>query len=207
MARKLKVFVVPAGFSDAYVAAPSRKAALAAWGSEHDLFARGVAQEVTDAALMAEPLAKPGAVIKRSRGTTAEQIAALPEQPARAVKAAATDDAPPPPAKAGRGKGKRIAASASTSASAPPKAAPKPKPPPKPSSDALAAAEQALAELEDSYRDADAELVARQRALDRERRDLDARHARERKARSAALAAERERYDAALARWRKARTA
>ncbi|TPG48998.1 hypothetical protein [Sphingomonas glacialis] len=198
MARRLKVFVVPAGFSDAYVAAPSRKAALAAWGSEHDLFARGVAQEVTDAALMAEPLAKPGEVIKRSRGTTAEQIAALPAQPARPAKA--PEDAPAARAKVGRGGAKHAA-------STPRKAEAKPEPPPKPSSDALAAAEQALADLEDRYRYADAKLTARQRALDRERRDLDAKHDRESKALSKALAAERDRYDTAMARWREGRGA
>ena len=198
MARKVKVFVVPAGFHDAYVAAPSRKAALAAWGSEHDLFARGIAQEVSDPALMAEPLAHPGEVIKRSRGTSAEQIAALPALPAPAAKAA--EDVPAERAKVGRSGAKRVA-------SAPRKADPKPEPPPKPSSEALAASEQALADLEGSYRAADAKLVARQRALDRERRDLDAQHDREGKALSAALAAERDRYDAAMARWRKGRGA
>lgn len=192
MARKLKVFVVPAGFHDAYVAAPSRKAALAAWGSEHDLFARGIAQEVSDPALMAESLAHPGEVIKRSRGTSAEQIAALP--------ARAAEDVPAERAKVRRGGAKRVA-------SAPRKAEPKPEPPPKPSSEALAAAEQALADLEGSYRAADAKLVARRHALDRERRDLDAQHDREGKALSAALAAERDRYDTAMARWRKARGA
>lgn len=198
MARKLKVFVVPAGFSDAYVAAPSRKAALAAWGSEHDLFARGIAQEVTDPALMAEPLAKPGAVIKRSRGTSAEQIAALPALPARAAKMEAAGDAPATRAKTGRGAAKQATP-------APRKAEPRPEPPPKPSSDALAAAEQALADLECSYRDADAKLTARQHALDRERRDLDGKHDRERKARNAALAEELDRYNKAMARWRKGR--
>lgn len=193
MARKLKVFVVPAGFHDAYVAAPSRKAALAAWGSEHDLFARGIAQEVSDPALMAEPLAHPGEVIKRSRGTSAEQIAALPALPARAETA---DYASTPRAKTGRGGAKRATP-------APRKA--EPKPAPKPTSDALAAAEQALADLEDSYRDADAKLTARQHALDRERRDLDAKHDRESEARNAVLAQERERYDKAMARWRKLR--
>jgi hypothetical protein len=79
--RKLKVFRTPAGFHDAYVAAPSRKAALAAWGADADLFARGVAEEVTDAALMEEPLARPGEVVKRSRGSAAEQLAALPDAP------------------------------------------------------------------------------------------------------------------------------
>jgi len=80
-ASKLKVYRTAAGFHDAYVAAPSQKAALAAWGSDHDLFARGVAELVTDPALMAEPLASPGTVVKRSRGTASEQIAALPPRP------------------------------------------------------------------------------------------------------------------------------
>ena len=45
MTRKLKVFRTPIGFHDAYVAAPSQKAALQAWGTDTDLFARGVALE------------------------------------------------------------------------------------------------------------------------------------------------------------------
>ena len=77
MPRKLKVFRTPIGFYDAYVAAPSRKAALAAWGSAHDLFARGVAEEVTDPEFTRQPLANPGQVIRLSRGSAAEQIAAL----------------------------------------------------------------------------------------------------------------------------------
>jgi hypothetical protein len=77
MPRKLKVFRAPIGFDDAYVAAPSRKAALAAWGSDADLFARGVAEEVTEAALMAAPLAEPGKVIRVSRGDLAAQLKAL----------------------------------------------------------------------------------------------------------------------------------
>lgn len=196
MARQLKVFVVPTGFHDAYVAAPSRKAALTAWGSEHDLFARGIAQEVTDPALMTEPLAHPGEVIKRSRGTTAEQIAALPDASVREVKAEAEDDPPAKTAKTKRGGGRPSSAR---------NAEPKPPRPskPKPSRDALAAAEQALADLEDAYRDADASLVERQRALDRERRDLDETHDRDSKERCEARAEERDRYDRAMARWRK----
>lgn len=77
MPRKLKVFRTPTGFHDAYVAAASRKAALAAWGSEADLFARGVAEEVTDPTLMAEPLARPGEVIRLSRGDLPAQLKAL----------------------------------------------------------------------------------------------------------------------------------
>lgn len=77
-ATKLKVYRTPIGFHDAYVAAPSQKAALVAWGSDADLFARGIAERVVDPKLVREPLTKPGTVIKRSRGTTAEQLAALP---------------------------------------------------------------------------------------------------------------------------------
>jgi hypothetical protein len=91
MARRLKVFRTPAGFHDAYVAAPSRKAALAAWGATADLFARGLAEEVTEPALMEAPLAAPGTVVRRSRGTAAEQLAvpAAKRAPRRAAEALA----------------------------------------------------------------------------------------------------------------------
>ena len=69
---KLKVYRTPIGFHDAYVAAPSQKAALKAWGTEKNLFARGAAELVTDAKLTKEPLASPGEVIKRPRGSAAE---------------------------------------------------------------------------------------------------------------------------------------
>lgn len=113
----LKVYRTPIGFHDAYVAAPSQKAALKAWGSDADLFARGVAEVVTDPELTAEPLARPGEVIRKSRGSAAEQLAALPP------------DKPKPKAKA------------------PAKVRPKPKPRPdrapvEKAEQALAAAEQ-----------------------------------------------------------------
>jgi hypothetical protein len=69
---KLKVYRTPIGFHDAYVAATSMKAALKAWGTEKNLFARGAAEIVTDAKLVKEPLARPGEVIKRARGSAAE---------------------------------------------------------------------------------------------------------------------------------------
>ena len=75
--KALKVFRTPIGFHDAYVAAPTKKAALAAWGSHRNLFAIGEAEQVTDTKLMRAPLATPGVVIKVSRGTTAEQLKAL----------------------------------------------------------------------------------------------------------------------------------
>jgi hypothetical protein len=77
MARALKVFRTSAGFHDAYVAAPSRKAALEAWGAHVNLFARGMAEQVTDEKLTAEPLKRPGEVIMLSRGGLAEQLKAL----------------------------------------------------------------------------------------------------------------------------------
>ena len=95
---KLKVYCTPIGFHDAYVAAPSQKAALEAWGSDANLFARGVAQQVDDPELMAGPLAQPGTVVKRLRGTRDEQLAALPDAPAskRAGKSTARRAAPRP---------------------------------------------------------------------------------------------------------------
>jgi hypothetical protein len=77
-AQKLKVYRTPIGFHDAYVAAPSQKAALEAWGSDADLFARKVAERVTDRKLMAEPLARPGEVIRKLRGDAEAQLSALP---------------------------------------------------------------------------------------------------------------------------------
>ena len=76
--KNLKVFRTPIGFHDAYVATPTKKAALAAWGSRRNLFAIGEAEQVTDPEMMRAPLAKPGVVVKVSRGTTAEQLRALP---------------------------------------------------------------------------------------------------------------------------------
>jgi hypothetical protein len=77
MPRQLKVYRMPIGFHDAYVAAPSQKAAAEAWGSDVAVFARGEAELVEDPALTAAPLAEPGKVIKRLRGTAEEQVAAL----------------------------------------------------------------------------------------------------------------------------------
>ena len=104
MPAKLKVFRTPIGFYDAYVAAPSRKAALAAWGSEKNLFASGRAEQVEDAKLGRAPLAVPGRVIKVRRGTDLENIAALPEtKPPRTSPArAATKPANAPPRRPSR---------------------------------------------------------------------------------------------------------
>lgn len=76
MPRQLKVFRTMAGFHDAYVAAPSRTAALRAWGATTDLFAMDAAEEVTDPRLMKEALKEPGVVVRKSRGSDAEHMAA-----------------------------------------------------------------------------------------------------------------------------------
>ena len=105
MPRKLKVFRTPIGFHDAYVAAPSRKAALAAWGSEADLFARGVAEEVSDPKLTKGPLAHPGEVIRLSRGDLPAHLKALPKRKrakAPEPEPAAKPRKPKPPPKRGK---------------------------------------------------------------------------------------------------------
>ena len=102
--RRLKVFRTAIGFHDAYVAAPSRKAALDAWGSDRDLFRMGAAEEVTDKALIRAALARPGEVIKRERGSTAEHVAALPKRKSPAAAAVPTEarkKPPPRPSRAG----------------------------------------------------------------------------------------------------------
>ncbi|WBH17642.1 hypothetical protein [Sphingomonas radiodurans] len=138
---KLKVYRTPAGFYDAYVAAPSQKAALAAWGSDANLFTRGLAEIVSDPELTAEPLANPGAVIRRMR--TAE------DEP----EAAPTTKRP----------GKAAAAPA-------PKRKPKPKPSRAALDDAEAAIEAAetrQAEERRAQKSAEEALAAKRRALDK----------------------------------------
>jgi hypothetical protein len=147
--RKLKVFRTPTGFHDAYVAAPSQKAALEAWGSDHDLFARGVAELVTDAKLSEEPLANPGKVIKRLRGTAAEQIAALPK-----------DDVPKDEAKPKSGPARK-------------------KPPPRPNRAKLDAAEAAIEAAERRQRAQSAALDREEAALAEKRRKMEKAHSTE----------------------------
>lgn len=102
-AARLKVYVTSAGFEDAYVAASSQAAALEAWGARGDLFAIGEARVVEDAELIAEPLARPGEVVRRPRGDMAAMLAAAPQVEKRSAKPAsaparAAPRAPPPPA-------------------------------------------------------------------------------------------------------------
>ena len=171
MAAKLKVYRTPIGFHDAYVAASSQKAALAAWGTKTDLFARGVAELVSDEALTAEPLAHPGEVIRRSRGSVEDQLAALPSDKQQQL-------------------GK------------PPKTVAKKPIARKPSRDALDQAEGALEQAQEQHVAALTAIEERQRALDAERKRLEAAQAAEIERLERTAEAARTDYGDRLAEWR-----
>jgi len=179
MPAKLKVFRTPIGFHDAYVAAPSQKAALAAWGADADLFARGVAERVTDPALIEEPLANPGKVIRRTRGSESEHIAALKATPSPARKApATTQDKPRREARPAR-------------------------PKPRPARDRLDAAEAALEEAREHFASERTALDREETELQRKRERLRADERREEERLIARRDDEEARYEAAMDRWRK----
>lgn len=187
-AQKLKVYRTPIGFHDAYVAAPSQKAALEAWGSDANLFARGLAEIVTDDALTREPLQQPGKIIKRLRGSEDEHLAALPA------------DMPKPkqPRSAGRSSS-RTSGRAAAAKSSPAK--PKPKPKPRPSREAFEAAERDLEALEKRQKAEDQALRDREQELHRERRDLERTQDRDRAAAEQKVEQERRKHSEALDRW------
>ena len=187
--QKLKVFRTPIGFHDAYVAAPSQKAALEAWGSDANLFARGAAEEVTDPELMKEPLEKPGVVVKRLRGTQKEQIAALGE--GERVRSKTRKDSV------------RLAPSPrSPWASRPLPRGERDRKRPKPSRAKLADAEEALEALGKEQRKDLAELDRREKELARERREIERRQERDRRKAEETLKRARERYQQAMEEWK-----
>ena len=142
----LKVFRTSAGFEDAYVAAPSQAAAVEAWGARGDLFALGEAEVFTDEALTAEPLTRPGEVVRRPRGDMAAMLAAISKPK-------------PPPGKTAKAGG------ATTGRTAP---SPPPEPPPPPDQSALDAAEAALTQARDCLAH-ELDAIAQERAeLDRQ---------------------------------------
>lgn len=167
------------GFHDAYVAAASQKAAAEAWGSGTDVFSRGEAELVTDPVLMEEPLARPGEVIKRLRGTAAEQIAALGNTEKKPVK-------------------RRASATATTKD----KAKLKSKPKPRPSRAALEESEAELARSEERHSEELKAIAERQAVLAREREKLETKQ----QAEVARLQAKRDKaaatYEQAMRRWR-----
>ncbi|MBV1686673.1 hypothetical protein KRR38_03040 [Novosphingobium sp. G106] len=172
-AKRLKVYRTAIGFHDAYVAAPSKKAALAAWGASKDLFAIGAAEIVTDPALTKAALASPGEVVRRSRGSLADQLAALPEDGKK--------EEPSPrrePAKPAR------------------------KPRPRPSRDKLDALETALRVFDEQAEAQIAAIREREDALRREKAVLEKRQRSAREALEARVSRASERYEGALAGWR-----
>lgn len=69
MARPLKVFRAHLGFYDTIVAAPSQKAASAAWGGSAREFAQGFASVTKDVKAVEAALAQPGVVLRRPAGS------------------------------------------------------------------------------------------------------------------------------------------
>ena len=173
--KKLKVFRTPIGFHDAFVAAPSQKAALEAWGSDSNLFAAGVAEVVSDPALMEEPLARPGEVVRRLRGSADEQVAALGAGEKKANRPS------PSPSRTREGGKKKKA--------------------PRPSRAAVDKAEQALAKAEARHKAALDKLRAEEAALQQRRRYVERKQRGARAALSERVDEARERYRAAMADW------
>jgi hypothetical protein len=175
--RPLKVYRTSIGFHDAYVAATSRKAALEAWGADNDLFGIGAAEVVEDPDLTAEPLAKPGTVIRRLRASPEEHLAAAGPSKSR----------PQAPAERPRRE--------------PRAARRKPTPPPKRT--ALDKAEAALAAFEQQAAADLAELRQKEEALHRQRIALEQRRRAEAAKLEKRVASARTRYEQAMEVWRR----
>jgi flagellar motility protein MotE (MotC chaperone) len=177
--QKLKVFRTPIGFHDAYVAAPSQKAALEAWGADSNIFAQGIAEQVTDPKLMEEALANPGKVIKKVRGSADEHFAELDRAPARKKATKASEEVV---------KVDKIKSRA--------------KPKPKPSRDDLDAAEEALEKADKKQRKELRKIDDKMQALEREKRELQRRHEADRDKLTAKRDRARSAYDRAMRKWR-----
>lgn len=192
--QKLKVFRTPIGFHDAYVAAPSQKAALAAWRADSNLFAAGSAEQVDDPELTREPLARPGEVIRRVRGTLAEHIAALPKDPPGAKAAPRPTPTRPPDSEPER--------AARRAPARKPKPPPAPKPRPLPDRAPLNRAEAALLDAEKEHAAARSDIARRQAELDRERQALEQKQDKAIATLQQRVEAARASYDAKLRAWR-----
>jgi hypothetical protein len=181
---KLNVFRTPIGFHDAYVAAPSQKAALEAWGSSTDLFTQGAAEVVTDPQLTREPLARPGEVVRKARGSEGEHVRAL----GRSHQSGSLMGTRQSKTKKQEG-GPRIKSGVTKKRGR------------RPSSAAVERAEGALAQVEAKHRDALAGLKAAAEALDKRRRALERKQRGERERLGAKLDEARERYRSAMEEW------
>ena len=191
--QKLKVFKTPIGFHDAYVAVPSRKAALEAWGAGTDLFSAKIAEEVTelDGEAATEALAKPGEVVR------AKRVGGEEEEPRPSTRSGRTEKKKGSPSTGSGRTQKTKKEGESRIKSGVTKKTPKPKPKPKPSRAALDRAEAALAKIEEKQ-------AAEQAELDREEvRLANRRRVVEKKQREAMEAAQTKRDEAERA-YRKA---
>jgi hypothetical protein len=173
--RKLKVFRTAIGFHDAYVAAPSLKAALEAWGADANIFAQGIAEQVEpDSEPAKRALAEPGTVVKALRGSAEDHVKALGKgSPSPRSRKGASR---PLPLQGARGK--------------------------KPSRAAVDKAEAALEERERKHRARLVKIEEEAEELRRRRRELERDYARERQALKEALRDEEARYDRAMDKWR-----
>ncbi len=174
--RPLKVFRTSAGFEDAYIAAPSQKAALEAWGAKRNLFAQGAAEVVRDPEMIKAALARPGQVLRVPRGTTAEHLAA------------AAAGAPP--------KGK---SAPSDGANAPKRHA---KPKPRPSREKLDAAHEKLEAKRQEQASAEAEVSEQIEVLKAELGERKRQHARELADFEQEVDRQERLYRNALSKWR-----
>jgi hypothetical protein len=169
-ARKLKVFQAQLGFYDSVVAAPSRAAALRAWGVHQNLFASGEAHVTEDGDAVKAALERPHTPLKRAVGSKGPfgLAASLPDVP----------NAPKrrPPAKSAA------------------KAKPEPLKRPPADRTALDAAEAALRTLDEDRRTEDAALRHQQEALDMKKSAAQADYVVRRKSATAAVAEARKAY-------------
>ena len=145
--RRLKVYESRIGFYDTVVSAPSRAAALRAWGTHQNLFADGEAREAQDRQAIEAALAHPGLPLRRGAGTQ-DGFSLKPNPP----------PLPDVPAAARKAKAPRRTAGHPT---------PRPDPEP-PDRSALSAAESALRSLDDQHRRDDQAFRDRRAALDAE---------------------------------------
>jgi hypothetical protein len=160
--RKLKVFQAQFGFFDTVVAAPSRAAALRAWGVRQDLFAGGQARVTDDPQAVEAALAHPGTPLRRAVGShdpfaLNAKLPKVPDLPQGAPKA---------------------------------KAKPRAALPAKPPADrsVLDAAVSALRKIEQDRKREEADLVRRQEALDQKREAAQTGYMEARKALAVAVA-------------------
>jgi hypothetical protein len=114
--RKLKVFEARLGFYDTVVAAPSQAAALRAWDTHQNLFARGDARVTNDEEAVAAALEHPETPLRRPVGSRdpfllqPKSLPTLPNGPQKKARATGVDaklkpkPKPTPPAPADRSK-------------------------------------------------------------------------------------------------------